>query len=179
MKMNKFLESKTLRIALYGLGGLIVALAIFNFGMFVGYKKASFSFGWGENYDRNFVGPRRNMMGLEDRYFTNDHGVAGQIIKIDGSDVVIRGKDNTEKMIVVSSDAGIMRFREAIKIGDLKVDDYIVVIGNPNSSGQIEAKLIRVMPNPESNDPAFRPVGPIVTTTNDQIDHPIPTTPQN
>lgn len=162
MSENNFFQSKTLRNILYGLGALIAVLAIFNFGMFVGYKKASFSYGWSENYDQNFAGPRKNIMGLEDRYFTNDHGVAGQIIKIANGSVVIQGQDNVEKLVLVKSDTSIMRFREAIKLSDLQVNDYIVVIGNPNSNGQIEAKLIRIMPNPISGDPALLPavIGP-------------------
>jgi hypothetical protein len=40
----------------------------------------------------------------------------------------------------------IERLRETVKISDLKVDDFVVVIGEPNDSGQIEAKFIRLLP---------------------------------
>jgi hypothetical protein len=51
-----------------------------------------------------------------------------------------------EKIIVLQDSTDIRRFRDVIKSSDLKVDDNIVVIGEPNAKGQIEAKLVRVMP---------------------------------
>ncbi len=59
---------------------------------------------------------------------------------------IIKGSDNAEKIVSVKDDTAINRFREKIKVGDLKIDDQIVVIGEPNDLGQIEAKLIRVIP---------------------------------
>ena len=37
---------------------------------------------------------------------------------------------------------------KAIKELNLKVDDFTVILGSPNESSQIEAKLIRVLPPP-------------------------------
>ena len=56
-----------------------------------------------------------------------------------------------EKIILVSDATIIKRFQDTIKLADLKVDDYIVVIGEPNNAGQIEAKLIRLMPPEPKN----------------------------
>ena len=80
--------------------------------------------------------------------FTNANGVFGQIIKIDPAAGIITVKrvDNVEKTVLVSSKTSIVLQRKNIKISELDVDDNIVVIGNPNSNGQIEASLIRVMP---------------------------------
>ena len=39
--------------------------------------------------------------------------------------------------------------RDEIKISDLKIGDFIVVIGSPNTDGQVEAKFIRLMPEPD------------------------------
>ena len=41
-----------------------------------------------------------------------------------------------------------MRLRKAIKVSDLKVDEAITVIGSPTDDGKIEAKFIRVLPEP-------------------------------
>jgi hypothetical protein len=60
--------------------------------------------------------------------------------------------------VVIKEDTAIMRFRETIKPSDLKVDDSIVVIGEPNDAGQIEAKFIRVMPSPTGD--LFEPLPP-------------------
>jgi hypothetical protein len=56
------------------------------------------------------------------------------------------------------SDTEIRRFKDVIQLNDLKVNEPIVVIGEPNDSGQIIAKFIRMMPFPSSTrlDPAER-----------------------
>jgi len=114
----------------------------------VGYKKASFSYRWGENYHRNFAGPRQGFFGnVSDRNFVESHGTFGQIIKIDGTTLVVRGKNNSEKIIVVKNDTVIRSGGNTVALTDLKVDDSIVTIGEPNNEGQIEAKLIRIMPD--------------------------------
>ena len=38
--------------------------------------------------------------------------------------------------------------RDVVTTNELKLDDHIVVIGSPDSSGQIEAMLIRLLPAP-------------------------------
>ncbi len=149
MDINNFFQSKIFKNCLFGLAIFIVILGIFSLGMFVGFRKANFSYGWGENYDRNFAGPRQGMMtGFEDKYLIDSHGVVGQIIKIDNNNIFIKGIDSVEKVVLVDSGTSIRAFRNDIKLSDLKLDDHIVVIGQPNNVGQIQAKFIRVMPNP-------------------------------
>lgn len=149
MDFNKFFQSKKFKIILITIGALVVLLFVFKAGVFVGYKKAHFSYKWGENYQRNFAGPRGGFFGnfgrgFGDRDYTNAHGTFGSIIKIDGSTLIVKGSDNVEKTILVSDKTTITSRRETIKTSDLKVDDRIVIIGSPNEQGQIEAKLIRV-----------------------------------
>ena len=50
--------------------------------------------------------------------------------------------------IVLAGGAVINRNRDTITLADLKMGDYIVVIGAANESGQIDAKLIRFMSVP-------------------------------
>ena len=59
---------------------------------------------------------------------------------------LILGSDNIEKIINISSTTKIFERRNQINLTDLKVDQNIVTIGNPDSSGQINANFIRVMP---------------------------------
>lgn len=146
MDFNKFFQSKLFKGMLLGIGVFIVILLIFKLGMFVGFKKANFSFRWGENYHRNFAGPEGGFFQeFEGKDFIDAHGVFGQIIKIDGSTLIIKGNDNVEKIVLVKDDTTIMSLREKIKVNDLKINDNIVVVGDPNDFGQIEAKLIRIM----------------------------------
>lgn len=116
-------------------------------GTMVGFRKADFSYRWGDNYHQNFAGPRGGFMsGFGQGDFVDSHGAFGQIIKIDGSTIIMNGADNVEKVIVTNSDTVIRSLRDNIKLTDLKVNDNIVVIGQPDNNGQIEAKLIRLMP---------------------------------
>lgn len=151
--MKNFFESQTFRTVLTAVGIIAIALFIFQIGVFVGYKKASFSFGWSANYHRNFGGPeQKGFMArlpfppeLRDNEFLNPHGIVGTILKIDGNTtIIIKGKDNAEKVIIIPENISIFDRKEDIKISDLKIDDEIMVIGSPNRQGQIEAKFIRI-----------------------------------
>jgi hypothetical protein len=143
--IKKVLESKVVVKVLYGIGIFIIAMLIFSAGITVGFHKASFGHAWGENYERNFgMMPNRPMFGGDN--FPNAHGAIGKIIKIELPTIIVQDRDNTEKVILIKSDTQIQKLKENITINDLKMDDFIVVIGTPNEQGQIEAKLIRIMP---------------------------------
>ncbi|MBI5530537.1 MAG: hypothetical protein HY918_03480 [Candidatus Doudnabacteria bacterium] len=143
--MDELLHSKKIKLLLAVLGSLVVMLLVFQLGVFVGVRKATFAYGWGDNYRRNFGMPARGPLGeLEGLGFIGGHGVAGEVIKIDGQDLVIKGIDNTEKIIQISNSTTIRRGRENISLADVKVDDGLVVIGQPNNDGSIFAKLVRI-----------------------------------
>src|SRR3990167_7137010 len=102
MDINNFLKQKTFKLAVLSIGALILLLLVFKAGVFVGYKKASFSYSWGENYHRNFAGPRRGFLsdfrrGFEDKDFINAHNTSGSIIKINNSTLIIKKSNNVEK----------------------------------------------------------------------------------
>lgn len=152
MDFNNFFQSKKFKIALIAIGALAVLLLVFKVGVFVGYKKANFSYRWGENYQRNFGGPRNGFLGdfrrgFGDKDFVNAHGTFGEIIELTkvGLDnaLVIKGQDDVEKIIITTKDTVVRKGNETMK-DYLKVGDHVVIIGSPNEQGQIEAKLIRV-----------------------------------
>ncbi|OGZ79112.1 MAG: hypothetical protein A2358_03970 [Candidatus Staskawiczbacteria bacterium RIFOXYB1_FULL_37_44] len=149
MNTNNILESKLFKAIILSIAVLIILVFVFGLGVFVGTKKADFSFRWADQYHRNFGGPQRGFFGdIMGNQFTNSNGVFGQILKIDGQILIIKGRGNAEKSILVSDKTSIIRQRDNIKLFDLKTDDIVVVIGEPNDNGQIEAKLIRVLPPP-------------------------------
>jgi hypothetical protein len=162
-EVKKVFESKKFLFIAVILGILIITSVIFQAGVFVGFHKASFGRDWGENYERNFGMmrglnfPPRGMMDQEN--FPNAHGAVGKIIKIETSSIIVADKDGTEKVILIKDDTNIRSVKTDIKIGDLKMDDFVVVIGSPNTQGQIEAKFIRVMPAGIPNIP-FPPKTP-------------------
>jgi hypothetical protein len=143
--IKKVLESKVVIIILYGIGIFIAAMLIFSAGITVGFHKASFGRAWGENYERNFgMRPDRLMFGQDN--FPNANGAIGKIIKITLPTIIVQDKDNTEKVILIKDDTKIQKMTSLVKPGDLAIDDFVVIIGSPNDQGQIEAKLIRIMP---------------------------------
>lgn len=156
MNISKIFQSKIFMGIIFGILAFMLLLAAFKAGMMVGIRKADFSCKWSDNYHKNFGGPQEGFLkGFDDKNFMEANGVFGQIIKIDGSTIVIKGRDNTEKSILTDDSTVIRRLKDTIKISDLKNDEYIVVIGEPNDSGQIIANFIRVMPpNPSASMPS-------------------------
>jgi|SRR3989344_4521504 len=149
MHYKELLQSKVPKKILYGIGIAVIALVIFQAGVFVGYHKAAFSYRWGDNYYRTFGEPQKRFGREFPRGgFSDAHGATGKIIKIDLPTFVVQGQDNIEKIVVIKNDTAIRRSRNAAQQTDLKIDDFVVVIGSPNDQGQIEAKLIRLMPPP-------------------------------
>jgi hypothetical protein len=131
---------------LKGLVGLIAALLILQLGMFVGFRKASYSFGWGDNYQRVFGGPRSGLMrDFAGRDFLSGHGLAGSVVNIDEPDLIIEGNDGIEKTVVTDAHTAIMRGRMLIGLSDLFPEDAVTVIGRPKNDGIIFADIIRVL----------------------------------
>jgi hypothetical protein len=84
------------------------------------------------------------MLGMDN--FPNADGAIGKILKIELPNIIVQDKDNTEKVIVLSTTTQIQKMKTAITQNDLQVNDFVVVIGSPNAQGQIDAKFIRVLP---------------------------------
>lgn len=158
MDINKIFQSKIFQGIIFGIAVLAVLLFVFKVGMAVGIKKADFSCRWSDNYHQNFGGPRGGFWGgFNDKDFLESNGTVGQIIKIEGETLVVRGRGDVEKIIVTNNDTIIKRLQDTIKVSDLKLDENIITIGESNETGQIEAKLIRVMPSPPMPLPGLAP----------------------
>lgn len=152
-------NSKSLKIALIVVGEILLIFLVFACGIAVGLKKAKFSYNWGENYERNFMGPhminenhpgflpqppRGFMNNFEGRDFRNAHGIAGKIVSISENSIIVIDRDNKENAILVTDKTLIKSRRDDLKISDLKTGDEIVVMGNPDTNGVINASLIRI-----------------------------------
>ena len=151
-KIKEILNSKAFRIVVYALGVLAVAFFIFEAGMVAGFRKASFGRDWGENYEQNFGSPHRMQFGKnmgDMGNLPNAHGAIGRIVGVELPNIVVLdGKDNVEKVIILDDDTEIRLAKNIIKDEELKEGLDVMIIGTPNSSGQIEAKLVRVLPPP-------------------------------
>lgn len=169
-KLKKIVDSKNFNSIIYGFVVVVVVLLIFQAGVFVGFHKASFSYKWGDSYQKFFEmrGGRKNSgyenifgsdggskkgdkggflgrMGMMDN-FIGSHGVTGKIIDIKLPSIVMTGEDNTEKAVLLNKDTIIRQQRGDIKPEELKLGDNLVVVGVPNDNAEIVAKMIRVIP---------------------------------
>lgn len=163
-KLKKIVDSRYFKVAFYGATLIIFAAVIFAAGIGVGLHKAKYSYQWGENYERNFAGGQERrqmgpggmgkrdgsgegMMGFfrgEGREMRNANGISGSIVSITENLIVIKDANNKENTVAVNEKTLIKAGRNDVKIGDLKNDEKIVVIGKPDDSGTIVAELIRV-----------------------------------
>lgn len=148
MKFKNFLQSDKTKHILLGILITVIALLIFQAGVFVGYKKASFSFRAGDNFYRTFGehGFQQKLPGMGMMDPTNAHGTIGTVASILLPKVIIADRDGVEKTVLVDNKTDLRRFRDSIKPEDLKTGEMIMVIGEPNDNGQIEARLVRIMP---------------------------------
>lgn len=143
---NSF-SADTSKTVITGLLVFISILLVFGAGIWVGGKKAQFSYRWADNYHKNFAGPREGFRGdwrmSRRNDFIDGHGSFGEIIELSDPGFVIMGRGDVEKMIITTEDTVVKKGKDTSEEG-LKVGDSVVVIGSPNEDGQIEAKLIRV-----------------------------------
>jgi len=157
-------KSKSLRIALIVIGETLLIFLVFAIGVAIGLKKAKFSYNFGENYERNFIGPKmRNekrdnkpgmlptrppqgfMNEIEGRDFRNAHGLAGTVISISSENtIVVKDRDDKESIVAINDKTLIKSRQESLEITDLKTGDELIVMGTPNNEGIIRATLIRV-----------------------------------
>jgi len=142
-------QSKTVRNIIILIGVVVVAFSILFAGINIGEHKARFAGQFGDNFERNFIGPRGGMGmmgGFFDERLPGGHGAFGEILSIKLPQIVITGPDNLEKIVLISSSTVIRLFRENVRSSNLKVGDSVIIIGNPDAKGEIDARLIRIMP---------------------------------
>jgi len=157
-KKEKKINDDVLKKIIIGLAVFVVALLIFSAGVFVGGARARFSYQWAENYHKNFAGPKEGFMGdwrerpPAPENFIEGHGVFGEIIELKEDGFVVNGRDNVEKIVISNKDTVIKKGAEN-STETLKVGDQVVIIGSPNETGQIEAKLIRIFDEKEMEKP--------------------------
>ncbi len=161
--MSNFWSSKKTRVILWIIGAIVVVLLIFGGGMAVGYQRGIFSSRFGENYYQNFRGGDASAGGammLGGPPPMNQHGTVGTVIDIDASNsrITATDPDGDEELIALDADTVIRRMDETISIVDINPGDQVVVIGEPNADGQIQARFIRIFSG-SSSLPQMPPQG--------------------
>lgn len=148
MNPSLIIKSRVFRGVLIGIGAFAAALFVFQIGVHVGYRRASFTYRFGEEYRRSFSRRHdgRGPLGFPRGEFLNAHGTSGKIVSVNPPKLVVASPDGTESVVRATSSTSVRRFRDEITIGDLQVDEQVVLFGEPNEAGEIEAKLIRAFP---------------------------------
>jgi hypothetical protein len=150
--MTNLLESKKIRAVLWILGGLIILFVVFGLGIAVGYDRAGFAAGFDRNYYRIFFGgtPAGPIGMMAPPMPGATHGVVGTVIDVGSSTISVTDQENNEQSVLVSSGTVIRDGDSDSVIGDMAVGDQIAVIGEPDNSGQVEARFIRIISTPSS-----------------------------
>ena len=148
---------------------ILLALILMSFkaGTLVGFRRGTFGCQWGENYRENFGGGREDFfpqpMGMMNRQ-PRPHGLFGTVIKNDVSSLVMKDLNNNETIVLMNESTKVFNRDGEIGKEMLTPESSIVVIGRPNTKGQVEAKIIRL--EDEGNN--FEPNTPEATTTPDK-----------
>ncbi len=140
---------------------LLVALGIFQAGVFVGYKKASVHYRIGEQYYGQMMRkgdrPRGDksgqmMRGMMPPVFPGTNGIVGEVVSVGTSSIVVADPNGIEKVVLIGTTVPVKRFKEKIKVSEVNAGDRVVIIGASSATGEIQAELVRVMPEPTERD---------------------------
>lgn len=148
--MQTSTESTFTKKALVGLGILIVILGVFMAGVSLGERKSRHFSGWCQNYGDmfNFRRGGDSRMPFPAPVLPFTHGVFGKVLSVEGSTVMVQGKDGLEQTVLVTSSTLIRDGRDPGTIENIRPGTEAAVLGDPNGQGQIDARLIRLINAP-------------------------------
>jgi hypothetical protein len=149
-----------LKLVLTVLIALVAVFVILRIGMFVGYQRAEYSFHWGDEYHQMFGGPPQGFLDdFNGHGFVDAHGLFGDVLGVRGNEIMMRDKDGTEKIVVISPETVIRRQMNNLPVEKITPQMRIVIIGEPEDDGRIEAKMIRVFDQQLTHPPVMRAPG--------------------
>ncbi|MEI6316562.1 MAG: hypothetical protein WCO65_02445 [bacterium] len=152
---KSFIQSKNLSRTMTGILLLVGIIFVFHIGEEFGYKKAELTDHMSDGYYKAFGPHDPGKAGPFGYLFddqTDTHGVAGKVVAIKNNIILVADNEGIEKNVLVDKTTIIKNQRNTILIGDIKPNDYIIVIGTPTPDGQINAKIVRVLPPPNMED---------------------------
>ena len=138
--LKTIFQSKTFLIVIYVILGIVVGTAIFAAGISEGLHQARYNQDWRNHYLQNF-GPLHGIP-------PQPHGAIGKILSVQLPTITVEDRTNIEKTILVTDTTKIRDAHALIPATQLAPDEFIVVIGDPNTDGQIQARFIRIIPSP-------------------------------
>jgi hypothetical protein len=141
--LHEVISSKKARWTVGVIGVLLAALLIFHVGVVVGSHSGQFGC---SSMDRGF---RSSFLpgGFELPYgFISDgHGAVGVVTAVTLPTFTVQTREGTNQTIVVSTST-IIQSMNGSDTKALSVGSQIVVLGEPDGQGRINAKMIRILP---------------------------------
>ncbi len=142
-------EKKWLIWTLIAVGELALILLVFRVGEVIGVERANFNSGWAANYGRFFGEPRQGFFQAVGELPppVPAFGNVGTVLSVGNNQLVMEDNSMNEKTVAVSSSTTIREGLNEIITSGIATGSQIIVIGVPNSQGQIVARFIRVFPD--------------------------------
>ena len=160
MNFQTCMQSQVFRSSVIIVGIASVALVSFAAGVAVGLHKARFSYAWGENYERNFLGGSHGFMpgdmmgkGEGSRGFRNPHGISGIVLSIENDSLFLKNRNNNQESSVrITDQTLLMKQQTKIVVSDIQKNDIVMVDGKPAEDGVVVADFVRVFDQNEKDD---------------------------
>ncbi len=149
--MKNFFHAKPFHAVLWILGGIVVLMIVFGSGVAVGYRSGLFASRYGQDYYRNFIGSGHGGMGMLPGGMlpppiANQYGVIGTVISVGSSTISMQDAEGNEQSIMLDEATVIREMNATLSASQIRDGSHIAVIGEPNDTGQVHARFIRVFP---------------------------------
>ncbi len=142
-KIKKIISSGKVHVIASIVGAFVLALLIFHAGIVVGSRhnlferhnaKHDFSFSF---FPNGFMMPYYG-------FIPNNHGSVGTITAVTLPTLSLRTRAGTNKIVLISPST-LIRGENDTGTSSLVAGDQIIVLGEPDSQGRIDAHLIHVL----------------------------------
>ncbi len=145
-EFENIISSKKVRLTACVIGVIVLALLIFHAGVVFGSHRNSFGGPSGRpSMDRGFRPPFfPNGFELPRSFIPNSHGAVGSITAITLPTLTMETREGTSKTIFVGTSTMIQSTKDT-DAKTLSVGNKIIVLGESDSQGRIDAKLIRIL----------------------------------
>lgn len=156
MNLKGFFQSHAISRIILMLSGLLVVLLVFQAGIYVGFRKAAFSYDWNMAYFRGTDDPHSILAPfMRDADDLNPHGAVGEIVRVALPTIMVKGDSAAEEIVTISPTTTIRYAHMPATTTDLRSGQNVVVIGVPDENGRIEAVFVRILsPMPSSGSSA-------------------------
>ena len=122
---------------------MVIALLVFHAGVVFGMRHTAHSrHGMGHGFRSPFFLGR---FALPHDFISNTHGAVGTVSAVTLPTLTMETREGTSQTILISTSTIIRHWGEGTSTETISVGNQIVVLGEPNGQGRINAKIIRIL----------------------------------